>query len=193
MSKILEFFGDLGVAGMFLHSMLDAIIFPIPAFFLQVALSTLHPSNAILIATVGYVGCLIGTPIGYLIGKTSGTLVLSKFLKERSLKTANELFKRHGDIAILIGSFTPIPFKIFTILSGSMKFPLWKLLSYAAIGRAAKFYGVGMLFFLYGQAAEHLVGKVLSIILICVGVAFGVVWLLIKRVKKGKLQKREVL
>jgi|SRR5690625_393514 len=136
---------------MFLHGMMDAILFPKPAFFLQVTLSALHPENAIWIATVGYVGSLIGTPIGYFIGNTSGNLVLSKVMKKKWLETANKLFNRHGEAAILIGSFTPIPFKIFTILSGCMKFPFWKLFFYAAVGRAAKFYIVGILFHLYGQ------------------------------------------
>ncbi|GLX66380.1 hypothetical protein MU1_07240 [Paenibacillus glycanilyticus] len=110
-----------------------------------------------MLATVGYIGCLIGTPIGYLIGKLLGNSILYRILKKEWIESATNMFKKNGDTAVLIGSFTPIPFKVFTILSGALNFPLWRLLAYAAIGRAAKFYLVGGLIYFYGQAAEKMV------------------------------------
>ena len=62
--------------------MIDAIIFPIPALFSQLSLSALSPDRAIWLATIGFVGRLIGTPIGYGIGKVSGNLVLTKIMKK---------------------------------------------------------------------------------------------------------------
>ncbi|MBD0383949.1 YqaA family protein [Paenibacillus sedimenti] len=189
----MEFLRSFGSAGLFIHAMIDAIIFPIPAFFLQLSLSALNPENAIWLATLGYAGCLAGTPIGYAIGRTSGNLVLARFMKKKWLDSATTLFRRHGEKAILIGSFTPIPFKLFTIMSGCMNYPLWKLLGYAAIGRAVKFYVVGILFYIYGRAAEHMVDRVLGITLLVVGVLFSVVWLLISRFRKRKKLERTVV
>ncbi|SDE36952.1 hypothetical protein SAMN02799630_05273 [Paenibacillus sp. UNCCL117] len=91
------------------------------------------------------------------------------------------MFRRHGEAAILFGSFTPIPFKLFTIMSGCMNYPLWKLLGYAAIGRAVKFYIVGLLFYMYGRAAEHMVDQVLATTLLAAGVLIAACWLLIRR------------
>lgn len=180
MDVIMEFLRNFGAAGLFIHAMIDAIIFPIPAFFLQVSLSVLNPENAIWLATLGYIGCMVGTPIGYGIGKASGHLILNKMLKRKWLDAATALFQRHGEAAILIGSFTPIPFKIFTILSGCMNYPLWKLIGYAAVGRAVKFYAVGIMFYIYGRAAEHMVHRVLSTTLIVVGLIIGAIWLFIR-------------
>jgi membrane protein YqaA with SNARE-associated domain len=124
MDAMMEFLLSFGPAGMFIHAMIDAIIFPIPAFFLQVSLSALNPENSIWLATLGYVGSLVGTPIGYAIGRTSGNLVLSRFMKKKWLDSATALFRRHGETAILIGSFTPIPFKLFTIMSQAKPCPI---------------------------------------------------------------------
>lgn len=102
------------------------------------------------------------------------------------------MFTKHGEAAILVGAFTPIPFKIFTILSGCMNYPLWKLISYAALGRAVKFYTVGVLFYVYGRAAENMVDSVLTIILLSVGALIGGIWLTVRLIKKRRNKRSEV-
>ncbi|MEC0202735.1 VTT domain-containing protein [Paenibacillus lautus] len=188
----MDFLRNLGDIGLFIHAMIDAIIFPIPALFSQLSLSALSPDRAIWLATIGFVGCLIGTPIGYGIGKVSGNLVLTKIMKKKWYDSATALFTKHGEAAILVGAFTPIPFKIFTILSGCMSYPLWKLLSYAAIGRAVKFYTVGVLFYVYGRAAENMVDSVLTIILLSVGALIGGIWLTVRFIKNRRKKRSEV-
>lgn len=156
----LEFLKHHGPLGLFVHSFLDAIIFPIPAFYSQVSLSALDPSNALWLATFGFIACLLGTPIGYYLGKIMGKSVLYRFLKKKWIDAATERFQKNGEAAILIGSFTPIPFKVFTILSGCLNFPLWRLMAYAALGRAIKFYVVGFLFYMFGRSAHSMVKDV---------------------------------
>ncbi|KAE8557987.1 YqaA family protein [Paenibacillus polymyxa] len=191
MDKIMEFLQNFGATGLFIHAMLDAIIFPIPAFFLQLSLSAVQPESALWLATVGFAGSLLGTPIGYGIGKVSGKHVMGGVMKKKWLDSASDLFARRGEAAILIGSFTPIPFKIFTILSGCMNYPLWKLLSYAAIGRAVKFYVVGFLFYIYGRAAENMVNQVLTITLVGVSVAIAAIWFLIRKLSEWRKIRNE--
>ncbi|WP_372629922.1 YqaA family protein [Cohnella sp.] len=171
---------QFGIWGLFIHSFADAIFFPIPAFFLQVPLSLIHPSNALWLATAGYVACLLGTPFGYLIGKLLGQSVLHKFLKKSWIDGATRMFQKSGEAAILIGSFTPIPFKVFTILSGALNYPLWRLMVYAAVGRAVKFYAVGLLVYSYGRAAEGMV-KDISLYIAAIAIPLVVIFLLIKK------------
>ncbi|MBP3039146.1 DedA family protein [Bacillaceae bacterium Marseille-Q3522] len=185
LESIVEFFKEFGYIGMFIHSFIDAIFFPIPAFFLQVSLSLLHPSSAIWLATVGYIACLLGTPLGYLIGRLLGDSILYKILKKEWVEAATTSFSRNGEAAILIGSFTPIPFKVFTILSGCFHYSLWKLIGYAAIGRACKFYIVGILFYFYGRAAEQFIDSYLSYIFTGVAVILLVIYFFLKK-KKSK-------
>ncbi|UVI28312.1 YqaA family protein [Paenibacillus spongiae] len=188
---LLNFLMDFGAWGLFFHSFLDAIIMPVPAFFLQVPLSFAHPSNALWLATVGYLACLLGTPFGYLIGKYVGNSILYKILKKSWVDSATQLFQKNGEAAILIGSFTPIPFKVFTIMSGCMNFPLWRLMAYAAVGRAVKFYVVGLLFYYYGRAAEGMV-KDVSMYIFVIAVPILVIFLFLKkRWNKKKAGKQE--
>lgn len=88
----------------------------------------------------------------------------------------------------MIGSFTPIPFKVFTILSGCLNFPLWRLMVYAALGRATKFYVVGILFYLYGRSAEGMVKDVsMYIALIAVPIISAVIYFNRRRKRKRSL------
>jgi membrane protein YqaA with SNARE-associated domain len=181
---IIDALMEFGIWGLFIHSFVDAVFFPIPAFFLQVPLSLLDPSNALWLATVGYIACLLGTPFGFLIGKLLGHSVLNKLLKKSWVDAATRMFKKNGEAAILVGSFTPIPFKVFTILSGCLNFPLWRLLIYAAVGRAVKFYAVGLLFYYYGRTAEGMV-KDVSLYIAAIAIPVVIIFLLVKR-KYGK-------
>ncbi|WP_127533582.1 YqaA family protein [Paenibacillus kobensis] len=188
---LLEKFGALGL---FIHGMIDAIIFPIPALFLQIPLSAVHPSDALWLATVGFIGCLIGTPIGYWIGRSIGTPVLYRIVKRSWVDSAEKLFSKNGEAAILLGSFTPIPFKVFTILSGALKFPLWKLLAYAAVGRAVKFYAVGTLFYMYGRSAEGMV-KDVSLYIFAIGFPLIVLFLWLRRrwrIRRNRKQEQNL-
>ncbi|XID90152.1 YqaA family protein [Paenibacillaceae bacterium WGS1546] len=185
--NIIDTIMDFGIWGLFIHSFVDAVIFPIPAFFTQVPLSLMQPSNALWLATAGFVACILGTPFGYLIGKLLGDSVLTKILKKEWVDAATRLFEKNGEAAILIGSFTPIPFKVFTILSGCLKFPLWRLIAYAFVGRAVKFYAVGFLFYFYGRAAESMVGDI-SLFTAAIAIPLVVVFLIVKR-KRDKKKK----
>jgi membrane protein YqaA with SNARE-associated domain len=189
--QVSEFFENFGYIGIFIHSFIDAIIFPIPAFFTQVSLSMLDPHSAIWLATVGYIACLLGTPIGYLIGKKLGEPVLHKFLKPKWVEKATKSFTRNGEAAILIGAFTPIPFKVFTILSGCFHYSVWKLIGYAAIGRAVKFYVVGVAFYLFGRASEEFVTQYLTYFMAGIAVILLGLFYFKRRLAKKKAKSNQ--
>ncbi|MBP1154281.1 MULTISPECIES: VTT domain-containing protein [unclassified Paenibacillus] len=188
--EVIDFLKEFGVWGLFIHSFLDAIIFPIPAFFLQVPLSAVHPSSALWFATVGFIASLLGTPLGYLIGKYIGSSMLDKLLKKDLMDKATNMLQKNGEMAILIGAFTPIPFKVFTIMAGCLNFSIWKLLAYAALGRAAKFYAVGILFYLYGRTAVHMLDH-LNYVFLGIGLLLAIVFVVIKRRKLKKIKQTE--
>ena len=186
--NVLDFLMEYGIWGVVIHSFADAIIFPVPVFFLQVSLSLIDPSSALWIATAGYIACLLGTPVGYYLGKLLGHSVLYKLLKKEWIDSATEMFQKRGEVAIFVGSFTPIPFKVFTILSGCLNYPLWKRIGYAAIGRAVKFYVVGFLFYYYGRMAENMVGHV-SLYVFLLMIPILLIGLLVRKIRA----KRQLL
>lgn len=178
--------------GMFIHAFIDAIIFPIPAFFLQITLSVANPDSALWYALIGYVGCLLGTPIGYSIGKLLGTKFLLKILKKEWVESASSMFRKNGEGAILIGSFTPIPFKVFTIISGTLNFSLWRLILFAAIGRAVKFFAVGALFYFYGRQAKYLIENYLSLIFLGIAILLTIIWIVKIKIQSKKKQIEQI-
>ncbi|HIW32375.1 MAG TPA: VTT domain-containing protein [Candidatus Paenibacillus intestinavium] len=188
MDAFLEFLESFGPWGLAIHSFLDAVIFPIPAFFTQVSLSMAHPQSALWLATIGFIACLLGTPVGYYIGKFFGAAILQRLLKPEWIEKATHYFNTKGSSAILIGAFTPIPFKVFTILSGVMKYPLWQLMAYAIVGRAVKFYVVGTLFYMFGKAAESMVSNV-SLYIFIIAVPIIVIFIIVRK----QLQKKKEL
>lgn len=188
---VVEFFKDFGYIGMFIHSFIDAIIFPVPAFFLQVSLSILNPSSALWLATVGYAACLLGTPVGYLIGKKLGEPILHKIMKEKWINAATDLFTKNGEAAILIGAFTPIPFKVFTILSGCFKYSFWKLFMFAALGRAVKFYAVGFIFYYYGRSSEGFVMSYFTYIMGGIALLLFIIFYIKRKIQKKQVQSDE--
>lgn len=187
-----NFFETYGMLGMFIHALIDAIIFPIPAFFLQLTLSAANPENALWYALIGYIGCLLGTPVGYLIGKFLGAKFLFKILKKSWVDSASALFKKNGEGAILIGAFTPIPFKVFTILSGTLNFSLLRLIIFAAIGRAFKFFAVGSLFYFYGRHARYLIDNYLTYVFLGISIALTIIWIIKRKVQAKKEEQKQI-
>ncbi|MBK1678652.1 hypothetical protein CKO38_18805, partial [Rhodospirillum rubrum] len=56
---------------------------------------------------------------------------------------------------------------------------------------AVKFYTVGVLFYVYGRAAENMVDSVLTIILLSVGILIGGVWFTVRMIKNRKKKRSE--
>jgi membrane protein YqaA with SNARE-associated domain len=174
-------FMQYGQFGLFVLAFLDSFILPVPPFFLQIAMSLLSPADALYYATVAFLGSVLGAPMGYLLGKVLGKPLMHKVVPVRWVEVATEKFTKEGDAAVLIGSFTPIPYKVFTILSGVFGFSLLRLIIYSIFGRGIKFYLIGILFYLYGRHAKELLDQYLEVSMLAVAVVLTIGWLLLRR------------
>jgi membrane protein YqaA with SNARE-associated domain len=182
--QITQMFMQHGIWGLFALSFLDSFIIPVPPFFLQIGMSLLDPPSALRFATVAFTGSVLGAPIGYLLGRWLGKPLMHKVVPEKWTAVATEQFTKNGDAAVLIGAFTPIPFKVFTILSGVFGYSLTKLMLFAILGRGLKFYIIGILFYLYGKHAKVLLDEYLEISLLGVAAVLAIGWLIWKKRKK---------
>lgn len=182
--QLMQFFLQYGIWGLFGLSFLDSFILPVPPFFVQIAMSLLDPSSALKFATIAFTGSILGAPLGYVLGKTLGKPILKKLLPEKWTVLATEQFAKNGDAAVLIGSFTPIPFKVFTILSGVFNYSLTKLMLFAILGRGVKFYLIGVLFHFYGKHAKVLLDEYLELTILGIGIFVAVAWYVWNKRKK---------
>ena len=134
-------------------SFLEASVFPIPpdAILLTVCLS--RPKRSLWYAFVCSLFSVLGAVLGYFIGLTLWSAVdvffFNYMFSENAFLYVKSLYHENSFSAILTAAFTPIPFKVFTIAAGVFKISLAELVLASAIGRSARFFIEGGLFYLF--------------------------------------------
>ena len=61
------------------------------------------------------------------------------------------LFEQYGFLAIILAGITPIPYKVFSITAGILKYDLKKFIIASIIGRSIRFFSVALTIFLFGD------------------------------------------
>ena len=126
----------------------------------------------------------MGALVGHWLGSRFGRPILSRFASESKIDLAESLFNRYGAWALLAAAITPIPYKVFTVLAGVLKFDTKRFLIVSLIGRGARFIGLGILLFLFGEEIQHFIEQniqklsvlgLVAVLVSCLGV-----WLLVK-------------
>ena len=138
-----------------LVSFSESVFFPIPPDVMLAPMTLSRPQRANYLAMLTTLSSVAGGLIGYLIGLWFIDLLLpyiDQWGYRDSYQRALELFEQHGIWVIFVASFTPIPFKIMTIASGSLGFALIPFLITATIGRGLRFFLVARLVAWKGQA-----------------------------------------
>ena len=101
------------------------------------------PDKVFRLATITTIMSVLGALVGYFLGYGAITMI-EPWIQQMGwwdqLLAARVEFEKYGVWAVLIGAFTPAPFKIFTITAGMLSMSLWWFFIAALIGRAAHFY-----------------------------------------------------
>tara|TARA_B100000745_G_scaffold19657_1_gene13653 strand:- start:305 stop:907 length:603 start_codon:yes stop_codon:yes gene_type:complete len=165
----MDFFGELttwfaGFAGsewavivLAIATFLESIFSPIPPDPLLIPMSVLRPDMAIWYGLVATIASLSGALVGHWLGARFGRPILSRFTSESKVDLAESFFDRYGAWALLAAAVTPIPYKVFAILAGVLKFDRKRFLIVSLIGRGARFIGLGILLFLFGEQIQHFI------------------------------------
>jgi len=141
-----------------LLSFVEAFVFPVPPEVMLAPMTLARPRAWFRYATISLVFALLGGLVGYAIGAFAIDLVLpvldrlgyrARFEEVRTLATD------HGFWLLLVGGFTPIPLKLFTLASGAVHMPLLPFLAGLFIGRAKRVYLVTGAVRLGGERAEQ--------------------------------------
>ena len=103
-------------------------------------------------------GSTFGAFIGYALGLFAIGLV-EPYLIELgfgdSFHQARASLREHGFWIMLVGGFTPIPFKLFTIAAGTVSMPLLPFIAAVLIGRGKRVFLVAGAIRLGGERAER--------------------------------------
>jgi membrane protein YqaA with SNARE-associated domain len=153
---------------LFIISFIESSFFPVPPDVLLIPLCIGKPKKALRFAFICTIGSVLGGVLGYYIGmffmEGVGYKIIDFYsIGEEFLRVKN-LFNEHGVLAIGVAGFTPIPYKVFTIASGVMKFSLLSLILTSFVARGLRFFIVSILLYKYGDKVRNFIEKYFNIL-----------------------------
>ncbi|MFW6162682.1 MAG: YqaA family protein [Planctomycetota bacterium] len=77
---------------------------------------------------------------------------------------ARSWYERYGEWIVFLAAFTPIPYKVFTILSGLAQLDLLKFTLASVVGRSTRFFLVGTLIYVFGRPIRRFIDKYFNLL-----------------------------
>jgi len=130
--KINEF-EKYGYPSAFLISLVSTatIILPVPGILLVIAIGA--TLNSVLVGLISAVGGSIGEMTGYMLGYSGRGFAKSN----KMLVRAEGWMKRRGFVTVFLFSLIPLlPIDVVGVVSGALRFPIWKFLLACFLGKA---------------------------------------------------------
>jgi membrane protein YqaA with SNARE-associated domain len=128
--------GNYGYLGAFLVSLITSatVVLPVPGIVVLFALgATLNP---VLVGLVAAFGSIIGEMTGFMIG-FGGSEAIPK--KNKVYLRLEGWMKRWGSWTVFIIAAVPLPlFDVVGLISGALRFPLWKFFLAGWAGKSIK-------------------------------------------------------
>ena len=134
--------GAIGYVGVFLLMVAESMVLPVPSEAVMpfagftVAEHTLSWAGVIVFATLG---SIVGSLIGYAIGRYGGRPFVDRFgryllLDKRDLDATDRFFRKRGWMTILIARFIPIIRHLISIPAGMGRMSLLPFCVFTVIG-----------------------------------------------------------
>ncbi len=95
--------------------------------------------NLILVATIGAIGCNIGSTIAYAVGYSGGRRLVERFgrvllINNEELDRVDKFFHRYGSLTVLISRILPVVRTYIALPAGIARMNFWKFQIYTFIG-----------------------------------------------------------
>ncbi len=163
-------------------SFAESTFFPIPPDVMLMPMVLGKPQRWWKLATLCTLMSVLGGLLGYLIGHFAYDWIeplLHRFGHFETFEKAQEGFRTYGFWVVLLAGFSPIPYKVFTISSGTVGMALPTFVLGSLIGRGGRFFLVAGLMRLGGEQAADKVRQYVEILgwLMVVAVIVAVLWL----------------
>jgi len=159
-----------GSWALFLLALSESSFFPVPPDVLLIALAVSIPKKSFKYALICTAGSLIGGCLGYLIGwqfmVTVGEKIIQFYGLTHKMQYIKDLYMQYDAWAIGIAGFTPIPYKVFTISAGAFDINFTVFIIASAVSRAARFFLVAWIIYLFGPKIKTLIDKYFNILAI---------------------------
>lgn len=185
-NNMVEMLDQYGLIGLMIMSFAEASFFPIPPDVLLIPMGIANPDRAILYAGVTTISSVAGAIFGWWIGKKFGRKVLRLIVSEDTINKGDRYFNKYGGQTLFFTGFTPIPFKVFTILSGISRLKVKDVIIWSLLGRGARFLLEGIIIMYFGNRAIQIINDYFPWITLVGGLVTIVIILFMS--KKGSNQ-----
>lgn len=144
-ATLLEAFGPWVIGGIALVVFIESgVLFPfLPGDSLLVTAAILRDELHVslwLLITVGMMAAIAGDQVGYWIGHRVGRGLFkqdARLLKLDYLITAENFFRKHGPLALVLGRFVPIVRTFIPVAAGTAEMPYKKFIGWNVSGAVA--------------------------------------------------------
>lgn len=158
---MVELLQGYGLWGILLLSFFEAIFLPIPVEAILIPYLVLHPDKIILATILATIGCVLGGTIGYKLGKTGGIKVAQRYISPQKMSLGIEYYEKYGGFALALAILTPLPYKVFTIVSGILQMEFHKFVYTTIWSRFVRIGTIGILTVYFG---EYIFENILSLV-----------------------------
>jgi uncharacterized membrane protein YdjX (TVP38/TMEM64 family) len=135
----IEEFENYGYLGAFLICMVSnaTVILPVPGILVFLPIVTAF--NPVLLGLVGATGGIIGEITGYMAGYSGSGMIQDSRMYAR----VEGWMRRWGAWTVFVFAAIPLlPLDIAGMVAGAIRFPLWKFLLVAWVGKSLKYIGL---------------------------------------------------
>ena len=148
-------------------SFIESSIFPIPPDVLIIPMILAKPHRAFKIAAIATISSVIGGMFGYFIGlflwNEIGESILNAYHLTENFQIIKDKYTEIGNLAVLIASITPFPYKVITLFSGFVEMNLMSFLLISIIGRGFRFFLIAGILYYLGEKAKYFIEKYLTL------------------------------
>ncbi|WP_244592446.1 DedA family protein [Azospirillum palustre] len=158
-SIIVSVIATLGYPGVAMLMALESACIPLPSEvimpFAGYLVSTGH-FNLMLVATVGAIGCNLGSEIAYAVGRRGGRPLIRRWgryvlLDEHDLDLAERFFSRLGGPAVLVARMLPVVRTFIALPAGMAGMPRLRFHLYTFIGSWPWCFGLAYVGYALGE------------------------------------------
>lgn len=130
-------------------SFIESSFFPVPTAFMlapMVLAERLQAWRLALVCTItSSLGGLLGYVVGYFLFEQVGMHVLDFYDLQQQFESMQTWYKEYGVWLLFLSGLTPIPYKLFTIASGTLGMAIVPFFLISLVGRGSQFFLVAAL------------------------------------------------
>jgi membrane protein YqaA with SNARE-associated domain len=167
-----------------LISFLESSIFPLPVDLMVIPMVQSNRRKWLKIAMITSIFSVLGGIAGYFLGLWFFDILAKPILdalgKSNYIEQFSSNIETYGAVAVFGAGLTPFPYKVMTIMSGSLKVNFGVFVIASTVSRFLRFFIVAYIVRLFGYQAEEFIKKYFAKLTLLLFFIIIVIWIIIK-------------